>query len=228
MNRIGAVIFDLDGLLLDTERIALNTFIGACKEFGFNPDLQVYYRCIGTTSSTTKVILKDGYGESFPADAIFESWHNKSADETSHKPIPLKAGVLNLLRYLEKEGIKRAVVTSTHQETARTWLKNAAILNYFDFVLGGDQVSNGKPHPEIYLSACLRLKEDPADCLALEDSDNGVLSASRAGLVVIQIPDLVRPSINVTGLGHKIVKSMDEVEALLRSYLRSECPLTGY
>ena len=216
----------MDGLLLETERIALATFISTCKEFGFDPDLQVYYQCIGTTSLVTKIILKDGYGDSLPADAIIQSWNRKFLEETSNKPIPLKAGALNLLKYLEKERVKKVVVTSTRQESARKWLGNAEILHFFDFVLGGDQVLNGKPHPEIYLSACHRMNEEPPDCLALEDSDNGVLSAYKAGLVVIQIPDLVQPSINVRGLGHRIVKSLDEVETLLRRNDREKQALT--
>jgi HAD superfamily hydrolase (TIGR01509 family) len=175
VGSINAVIFDLDGLLLDTERIALSTFVNSCRESGFDPDVRVYYKCIGTTSSTTKEILTYGYGQSFPCDAIFELWRKKYREETSDKPIPLKTGALSLLRYLEKEGIKKAVVTSTRQEHARKWLANAELLRFFDFVLGSDQILNGKPHPEIYITACQKLDEKPSNCMALEDSDNGGL-----------------------------------------------------
>ena len=217
MGNMNAVVFDLDGLLLDTERIALSTFVDSCREFGFDPDLRVYYKCIGTTFSRTKEILTDGYGKTFPLDAISELWSEKYHEETSDKPIPLKAGALSLLRYLEKEGVKKAIVTSTRQESARRWLANTEILHFFDFVLGGDQISNGKPNPEIYLTACHKLDEKPLNCLALEDSDNGVLSALNAGLVVIQVPDLVQPSADVRALGHRIAKSLVEVEKILRA-----------
>jgi HAD superfamily hydrolase (TIGR01509 family) len=215
MAKMNAVIFDMDGLLLDTERIALTTFVDSCKAFDFNPDLQVYYQCIGRTLPATRKILKDGYGESFPLDSVLETWSKKHYEETSHKPIPLKAGATNLLRHLEKEGVKKIVVTSTFHQTALRWLGNADILHYFDFVLGGDQVLNGKPNPEIYLTACQRLNEKPSNCLALEDSDNGVLSATDAGLVVIQVPDLIQPSTKIRFLGHRIVKSLNEVETVL-------------
>ena len=217
MGIMNAVVFDLDGLLLDTERIALSTFVDSCREFGFDPDLRVYYKCIGTTFSRTKEILTDGYGKIFPLDAISELWSEKYHEETSDKPIPLKAGALNLLRYLDKEGVKKAIVTSTRQESARRWLANTEILHFFDFVLGGDQVSNGKPNPEIYLMACHKLNEKPHNCLALEDSDNGVLSALNAGLVVIQVPDLVQPSADVRALEQGIAKSLVEVEEILRT-----------
>jgi HAD superfamily hydrolase (TIGR01509 family) len=212
-----AVFFDLDGLLLDTERIAISTFVGSCREFGFDPDLQVYYKCIGTTFSRVKEILTDGYGETFPLDAIAEVWSKKFYEETSDKPIPLKTGALSLLQYLEKEKFKQAVVTSTDQESARRWLANTGVLHFFDFVVGGDQTSKAKPNPEIYLMACHKLDEKPLNCLALEDSDNGVLSAVNAGLVVIQVPDLVQPSADVRALGHRIAKSLAEVQEILRA-----------
>jgi len=214
VGNINAVIFDLDGLLLDSERIALSTFVDSCREFGFDPDLRVYYKCIGTTFSTTKEILTDGYDKSFPCDAISELWSRKYHEEASDKPIPLKTGAPSLLWYLEKEGVKKAVVTSTRQESARKRLANAEILHFFDFVLGGDQILKGKPNPEIYVTACQKLDEKPLNCIALEDSE--VLSASNAGLVIIQVPDLVQPSANVRALGHRIAKSLVEVENILR------------
>ncbi len=216
MGKINAVIFDMDGLLLDTERIALTTFVDSCREFGYTPDLGIYYKCIGTTPSVTRQIFKDGYGDTFPLEAISARWVEKYREATLHHPIPLKPGVIDLLRYLEGNGMKKVVVTSTDQQTALRWLGNAGILHFFNFVLGGDQVQNGKPHPEIYLNACRRLKAKPAKCLALEDSDNGVLSATEAGLIVIQVPDLVQPSARVRALGHRIVKSLIEVETILR------------
>ncbi|MFC2021066.1 HAD family hydrolase [Chloroflexota bacterium] len=210
-----AVIFDMDGLLIDSERIALSTFVEACRENKFEPDINVYNKCIGTTSYKTKEILLNGYGNEFPFETISELWEKKYHDEVLNKPVPLKTGVLSLLQHLEKEGVKKAVVTSTDQELALRKLTNAQIVPFFDFVLGGDQILHGKPNPEIYLTACRKLGEEPTNCLAFEDSDNGVLAAYEAGLTVIQVPDLVEPSEKVKALGHKIVKSLDEVTSIL-------------
>jgi HAD superfamily hydrolase (TIGR01509 family) len=210
-----AVIFDMDGLLIDSERIALSTFVAACRKYDFDPDIEVYYKCIGTTRPLTREILLDGYGRDFPFDAISELWGKKYYEETLSKPVPLKAGTLRLLQYLEKEGVKKAVVTSTRQESALRKLSNAQILHFFDFVLGGDQILHGKPNPEIYFTACHKLKEEPSKCLALEDSDNGVMAAFEAGLIVIQVPDLVEPSVDVKALGHEIKKSLTEVGSML-------------
>jgi HAD superfamily hydrolase (TIGR01509 family) len=218
LKNIRAIIFDMDGLLLDSERIALSTFVDSCREYDFEPDVDIYYKCIGTTASRTKEILLAGYGRDFPFKAVSELWRRKYDEETSDKPIPLKAGALDLLQYLGGKEVKKAVVTSTYQESALKKLANARIAHFFAFVLGGDQILYGKPNPEIYLTACNELNEAPGKCLALEDSDNGVLAAFNAGLSVIQIPDLVEPSATVKALGHKIVKSLIGVEHILRQF----------
>jgi len=211
-----AVIFDMDGLLLDTERMSISTFIEACREHDFEPDMSVYYKCIGVDWGKTKEILSAGYGEAFPLELITELWTKKMDRETTEKPIPMKTGAFSLLKYLEKEDIKMAVVTSTRTDIAKRELSNAKISHFFLFILGGDQVMKGKPDPEIYLTACRKLDEEPLKCLALEDSDNGTSAAFHAGLEVIQIPDLVSPSADVRNLGHRIVGSLVEVENLLR------------
>ena len=202
--------------MLDTETIAISTFVEACKEYGFQPDMSVYHKCIGVDWSTTKKILSKGYGNTFALEPITNLWKEKMDHEMLVKPIRTKKGALKLLTYLEEEGVKVALVTSTRTEIAQRALYNAKMDCFFLFIIGGDQVSKNKPNPEIYLTACHKLSEEPIKCLALEDSDNGVLAAFHAGLEVIQVPDLVPPSMEVKTLGHKIVESLEEVENLLK------------
>ena len=221
-SELRAVIFDMDGLLLDSERIALSTFVDACREFGFDPDVEVYYKCIGGNDVRTKRILTEGYGERFPFDDINKLWHATYEEEAACRPFPLKQGALDLLRALEAKHVRKAVVTSTRRESASRKLLNAGLLSFFEFIVGGDEISKSKPDPEIYLTACRRLGEDPEDCLALEDSDNGVLSAFAAGLMVIQVPDLLQPSPQVKTLGHRTVTSLKDVEKLLRDGVQNE------
>ena len=213
-----AVIFDMDGLLLDSEGIALSTFIDSCRKHSFEPNIEVYYKCIGTNASTTKEILLEGYGKNFPYKAITELWVKNNHEETLNKSVPLKKGVLSLLQYLEQKGVKKAVATSSRKKNALIKLANAKLLHFFDIVLGGDQVLNGKPNPEIYLTVSQKLNEEPIRCLALEDSDNGVLAAHDAGLTVIQVPDLNEPSVEIANLGHVIVKSLVEVEHMFKQF----------
>ncbi len=216
LKDIRAVIFDMDGLLLDSERIAMLTFAESCRECGYEPNLKVYHKCIGTNEAGTREVLTREYGPDFPFDDINKRWDIKYREGILNMPVPLKSGTTGLLEYLKDEGIRIAVVTSTHRKNAEKMLSNADLLNYFEFVLGGDEIRKGKPDPEIYLTGCSRLGERPADCLALEDSDNGVMSAFNAGMTVIQVPDLSEPSEKVKALGHRIVKSLAEVEGLLR------------
>lgn len=209
---IGAVIFDMDGLLLDTERIARRTFLEACAELGHAVDGAVCNRCIGTTEVTTGRILKESLGEAIPFEAFRAVWDRRYHGEVLEAPVPLKAGAEGLLRRLSASGIPMAVATSTKRAVAMTKLGNAAILDRFAHVVAGDEVSEGKPHPEIYATAATRLGVAADFCLALEDSDNGVRAAHAAGMRVIQVPDLVAPSSDVRALGHEVLASLAEVE----------------
>jgi len=206
----------MDGLLLDSEAIALTTFIEACKECGYELiDMEPYYKCIGTNWPKATQTLINGYGKDFPFDAISEVWGKKYHGETLTKPVPMKEGALSLLKYLDGEGVRKAVVTSSRKENSVIKLANTGLLNYFEFVLGGNEIANGKPHPEMYLTAAGMLGVAPAACLAIEDSDNGVLAAFHAGLTVIQVPDLKQPSEEVKALGHTITASLTDVEKML-------------
>ena len=205
----------MDGLLLDTEPIALDTFRAACREYHFEPDLKVYYQCIGGNAVRTRDILINGYGPGFPYSAITNLWRQLYDEETG-KRTPLKSGAISLLEYLEPKPVKKAVVTSSEYKIARQKLENAHLLPYFDFILGGDQIKTGKPDPEMYITACHNLGVKPEKCLALEDSENGVRAALSAGLIVIQVPDMVPPSREIRSLEHIILNSLFEVQRLLR------------
>ena len=210
-----AVIFDMDGLLIDSERIALDAFVEACREHNFEPDLNVYFQLIGGNSATDDEVLIKGYGRDFPVQSVSALWKAKFVSTISNRPVPLKPGALGLVRQLKKSGVKQAVVTSTEREQAMKNLTSTHMLNYFDFVLCREDVQHRKPDPEIFRLACRKFGEEPADCLALEDSNNGVLSAHRAGLSVIQIPDLLEPTPEVRSLGHEIKKSLVDVRRML-------------
>ncbi len=222
MRDIKAVIFDMDGLLLDSERVALSTFVKACRESDFDPDVEVYDKCIGGNDVRTKRILTEGYGPKFPFDKINRRWHALYEELAATSAFPVKSGAVELLELLDDRHIRKAVVTSTRRESATRKVSNAGLLSYFEFILGGDDIQKSKPDPEIYINACTRLGEPPRDCLALEDSDNGVMSASSAGLRVIQVPDMLQPSQEVQALGHAILPSLAEVVELLRDGANDE------
>lgn len=217
LDTFRAVIFDLDGLLLDTEKIALSSFVATCREFDFEPDIDIYVRCIGTNSTKTKEILTQGYGRDFPYEEIRKKWSERYEETIAERPVPQKPGASALLDFLEQARLNIGLATSTKYASALAKLKQSGLYRYFDIIVGGDQVEKGKPDPEVYLTVSRLLNTPPARCLALEDSDNGVLSAYGADMTVIQIPDLKAPSRKVIDLGHPILDSLEDVRRLFES-----------
>ncbi len=212
-----AVLFDMDGLLLDSERLYLEAFRAACERRQYVFDEASYLNIICTPDAEAREILLAGYGAAFPVDEVSALAADTYRERIKAEAVPLKKGALELLKFLEERGVPRAVVTSTRTELACHKLRLAGLLNAFSFVVGGDQVKRGKPAPESYLLACAKLEVNPERCWALEDSDNGVRAALAAGLTVIQIPDLKAPSDELLAFGHEVRASLLEVLAGLEA-----------
>ncbi len=211
MRKFEAVIFDMDGLLLDTERIALSAFHETCKRFGLENQTDLFMQCIGTNSQRAEAVLKDGLKGKPNHTEFLSAWDATYLQRTCNTVIPLKNGAKELLAHLADMNLPIAVATSTKSNRAMQKLRDAGILPNFKAIVGGDQVKNSKPHPDIYLKAADVLGVVPEKCLALEDSDNGVRSALSAGMTVIQVPDLVEPTAVLRSLGHTIMDSLHDV-----------------
>jgi HAD superfamily hydrolase (TIGR01509 family) len=206
-----AAIFDMDGLLLDTERIFLDAFKQTCDDLGFKFEMELFVKLIGTNSVKTKDILTKGFGRGFNHDRFREVWIRHVDRYLSNNSIPLKVGAVDLLEKISSVPLPMAIATSTRYRDAINTLESTGIINYFKFIVGGDHVTNGKPHPEIYLKTADMLGMSPNECIVFEDSENGVKSAHAAGMDIIQVPDLVTPSEDIMGLGHRIYNSLDDV-----------------
>ena len=211
MKNFEAIIFDMDGLLLDSERIWLIAFQEACLEFNLGDRTDLFNQCIGTNSEATKNILRNGLGDKVDYVKFWSLCRANYHAETKIKPIPVKDGATDLLKHIKALQLPMAVATSTHTEFAITKLENAGLLEFFNKVIGGEQVSHSKPLPDIYLKATDSLQVMAKNCLALEDSENGVKSALAACLTVVQIPDLVEPSQTFRLNGHIILENLTEV-----------------
>jgi HAD superfamily hydrolase (TIGR01509 family) len=211
MNRFGGIIFDMDGLLLDSERIALDAFNSACGEFGLGDQRAVFMRCVGANRQRGEQIIREGLAGQVDLLAFIASWDAQYAAHTEGVAIPVKAGAVQLLEAITQLGLPVAVATSTATELAEAKLEAAGLLQYFLHVVGGDQVAKSKPEPDIYLHAARLLEVRPGSALALEDSENGVLAALAAGMTVIQIPDLVQPSAALLQRGHHVLASLEDV-----------------
>ncbi len=207
----------MDGLLLDSERLARDMFVSACLEVGWEPDLEIYDLCVGATYEGTERILKAEFGSDFPFEAVQKRWNALYEERVLHRPVDVKAGALELLLRLDELDIPRALATSTKRPIAVAKLRNADLDEYFDQLICGGETARGKPHPDPYVEAVASLLLEPGQCWALEDSNNGVRAAHAAGLRVFQVPDLVPPSDEVRALGHLVVDSLFEVLDLLES-----------
>ncbi len=211
MDSFDAVIFDMDGLLLDSERIALDTFLDTCKHFGLGDETNLFIRLIGTNAQQGKMLLQEGLDGKTEYDVFGRDWNARYNEAIGSRPIPLKDGAIELLNHIRSFDLPVAVATSTDTVGAKEKLMYAGILDYFNLIVGGDQVVRSKPNPDIYLKAAESLSVNPMKCLALEDSENGVRSAFEAGSTVVQIPDLVEPSQSMIQLGHIILDSLRDV-----------------
>ncbi|WP_417347540.1 HAD family hydrolase [Ferrimonas sp.] len=209
-----AAIFDMDGLLLDTERLCMRIFKEACAVQNLPFFEDVYLSIIGRNSVGIERIFRKAYGDDL--DRLDAEWRVRYHGVVRNEPIPIKDGVVELLSWLKSKGIPTAVATSTVNDVAKRKLELAGLDKYFDALATGCEVKNGKPDPEIFLLAANRLDVNPATCLAFEDSNNGVRSAVAANMITYQIPDLVQPDDEVRALGHKVMPSMVQVLEELR------------
>ncbi|KXO06995.1 hydrolase, haloacid dehalogenase-like family [Moritella sp. JT01] len=211
-----AAIFDMDGLLLDTERVCKGIFEEACASLSIPFLEDVYLDIIGRNSQGIEKVIRAGYGSDLDYPVLHEAWRIRYNAVVKHQAIPVKEGVVELLTWLKNNNIPTAVATSTQQDVATIKLKLAGLDHFFDNLTTGCEVKNGKPDPEIYLLAAGRLNIHPEQCLAFEDSNNGVLSAVSANMQTFQIPDLVQPSAEVLTLGHTVSASLSDVLEILK------------
>ena len=202
-----AAIFDMDGLLIDSERPALEAFKVTCEQFGVTDAVRLYGRLLGTNESTTRTTLQKELGAEVDQHSFRTTWE-QLYHELTEPGVPLMSGVESLLDYLENNGIPMAVATSTHTDQAIDKLQKAGILERFASITGGDQITHGKPAPDIYLRAASKLSAGPERCIALEDSPNGVRAAVAAGMHTIQIPQLVAPDEELRRLGHQVFDTL--------------------
>jgi HAD superfamily hydrolase (TIGR01509 family) len=201
----------MDGLLLDTERIAYDAFRLTCDDFGLGDETPVFIGCIGTNTAAGLQVLEEGLAGKADHAAFDRAWSETYARMIAARPPDLKAGAVELLEYLSASGIPKAVATSTASERARRKLETAGIAQWFQAIIGGDQVARSKPHPEIYVRAAAALGVEPRECLALEDSNNGVRSALAAGMTVIQVPDLAPCAKDLARAGVLILPTLHAV-----------------
>ena len=203
------VLFDMDGLLLDTERAALTGFESAARDLGLGGLAPLGRTLIGLRADAVERRLRAALNGPVTFETFDAAWraHFRAALADG---IPLKPGAARLLAQLADAGLPCAVATSTRTANARRHLQEAGIARYFQAVIGGDRVTRGKPAPDIYHEAAASLGLAATDCIAFEDSDPGTAAALAAGARVVQVPDLVAPSPHMANRGQIIAETLLE------------------
>jgi HAD superfamily hydrolase (TIGR01509 family) len=206
-----AVIFDMDGLLLDSEPLYRVTWKAAASSLGFSIDDVLYERFVGRGNAEAEQILREHFGEAFPLDEFHALWSRDFDNRLA--TIATKPGAIELLAALEKRGLPKALATSSPRVLALRCLGDLAWR--FAALAFGDEVSHSKPAPDLFLLASQRLGIAPADCLVLEDSEAGVRAARAAGMEVIMVPDLVLPSEEIASMATRVCATLHEVRGLI-------------
>ena len=214
---VKGLIFDMDGLLLDTERYYFRYWMQSAAEFGFSMKPRHALAIRSLSSSYAQRYLVRELGESFDYHAVRSRRRELIREAIEKYGIQMKPGVKELLAYCKENNIVTAVATATSTENAAAHLKSVGICDDFSVIVGGDSIANGKPAPDIYLKAAAALSLEPAHCFALEDSPNGILAAFSAGCQPVLIPDLTEPDEMLKPLLYACVPTLADVIPLIET-----------
>ncbi|MBO5351862.1 MAG: HAD-IA family hydrolase [Lachnospiraceae bacterium] len=212
---MNAVVFDMDGLMFDTERVFVQAWDYAGEKMGIGKAGFMTIKTLGMNVERSRQVWIEEFGDRYHEEEL-RSYSREFRDNYyANNKVPVKKGLYVLLDYLKEHGYKLAVASSSPRWEVEHHLKDAGVFDYFQAVVCGDMVSKSKPEPEIYLRACELLGEQPEDCVALEDSRNGLLSAHRAGMRVIMVPDLWEADEEVKQFLWNMCADLEEVKDFL-------------
>jgi len=218
-----AVILDMDGLMVDTEPLYKTAWQTAARDLGYDLHDDRYAKLVGRTTEAGERVLVAEFGASFPLEAFRELWPGLWRLEAGRGGIHRKPGLTELLAFIADAGLPVAVATSSEELYTRPTLEGAGLADYFDVIVTGEQVQHGKPEPDIYLEAAHRLSVAPADCIAFEDSEAGIIAVSRAGMTGVLVPHWPA-SPEAARAAYRVVDSLHAGREVLASLLAPTGP----
>jgi HAD superfamily hydrolase (TIGR01509 family) len=213
---IKGAVFDMDGLMIDTEKLLVRFWMQAAREYGYNMTFNHVLDIRSLSRKYSIPLLKGIFGEEFPFEQVRSRRIELMNEYIDENGFEVKKGLFELLDYLKSNGFAIAVATATDKQRATEYLDRINALEYFDEIVCGNMVENGKPEPDIYLAAVGKLNLKPEECAALEDSPNGIKSAYASGCRVIMIPDLSEPDETIMPMVSAVYRSLDEAIEFFR------------
>ena len=216
MRDFDAVVFDMDGVIFDSERGMMQCWLEVAEKRGIRGLEKPYMACIGTNAARTKEIMLDAYGADFPYEAVAKEASARYHEKYDGGRLPVKPGVYDILEFLKESGKRIALASSTRHQTVVDQLRDAHILDYYEAVITGDMVTKSKPEPDIFLLACEKVGTLPERAYAIEDSFNGIRAAWRGRLHPIMVPDLLPADEEMRRLAEAVMGSLTDVIAYLK------------
>ncbi len=215
MLRPDAVVFDMDGVIFDTERLIYEQWKRIGPKYGFNTLDTLFYKVIGVTKTYTEQVFYKEYGRDIKYWEFRDEARRAFFEHVNRYGMPMMKGVKELLEHLKTIGCKIGLASSTSLDTVTAELKMSGIYDYFDVIVTGDRIANSKPAPDIYLEACKRIGVKPEDAVAIEDSFNGIRSAYAAGMKAVMVPDMLEPDEEMREKAYAIKRDLLEVKDML-------------
>jgi HAD superfamily hydrolase (TIGR01509 family) len=218
MENIRAIIFDMDGLMFDTERLARECWKKVAARRGIDLPDSLIALTMGLTCSEIRTLFQERFDEEgirADAAALHRERNDLLLEIVEREGAPVKPGLYGLLDHLRERGLRAAVASAAYIDRIEVLLRASGLTGAFDVIVHSGDVAKGKPDPEIFLTAAARLGLPPHECLVLEDSENGVFAAHAAGMPVVMIPDLKEPSDEVRGLALRVLPSLEDVIPLI-------------
>ncbi|MBQ2115636.1 MAG: HAD family phosphatase [Lachnospiraceae bacterium] len=212
---IKAVVFDMDGVLIDTEKHYYEAWQEAARSFGYDFRSEHALMLRSCDANVAAKMMKGIFGEDFDYFAVREVRRGLVAERLKKYGLEKKPGLDEILDYLKQNGIKTAVATATPIELTLQHLTKIGVKDKFDKIVSAKQVANGKPAPDVYLYACEQIGENPSDCIAVEDSPNGIKSAYAAGCKPVMVPDLTQPDDEIKPLLYGVADTLADINRFI-------------
>ena len=216
-EKVQAVIFDMDGVIFDSERLVIECWQVIAEKHNIPDIVEICMRVQGKNRQETGKRFREKYGNDFPYDTYKKEVTALFRERYGEGRLPLKPGVVEILQDLKQRCVPLALASSTRSDIVKLELEEARLLWFFDAVLGGDMAPRSKPEPDIFLAAAKVLGAIPANCYVLEDSFNGIRAAHRAGMHPIMVPDMQQPDEEMRGLAEVIVDDLPKAMGYLQA-----------